>query len=58
MIRAAVHMFSSVDGAVRADAARGAAVDGVLGAVAVVAAVGALNDSTGLLGSRGTKLLT
>ena len=52
MIRAAVHMFSSVDGAVRANAARGAAVDGVLGAVAVVATVGALGDSAGLLGSR------
>ena len=58
MIRAAVHMFSSVDGAVWADAARGAAVDGVFGAVAVVATVGALCDSTGLLGSRGTKLST
>ena len=51
-------MLSSVDGAVRANAARGAAVDGVLGAVAVVATVGALCDSTGLLGSRGTKLST
>ena len=58
MTRAAVHMLSSVDGAVRANAARGAAVDGVLGAVTVVATVGALGDSTGLLGSRGTKLST
>ena len=50
MTKVAVHMFRSVDDAVRADAASGAAVDGVLGAVA-------LGDSTGLLGSRGKSLL-
>ena len=57
MTKVALHMFRSVDDAVRADAASGAAVDGVLGAVAVAAAVGALGDSTGLLGSRGKSLL-
>ena len=50
MTKVAVHMFRSVDDAVRADAASGAAVDGVLGAVA-------LGDSTGLLGSCGKSLL-